>query len=61
MRRVVWHTQNDRIPTCCDLRNDQKKSDLKLSAPLVGFLVENLTSWKDFDLFLNSLHSFLQA
>jgi hypothetical protein len=34
MRRVVWHTQNDQIPKYCDLRNDQKKSGLKLATPL---------------------------
>ena len=37
MRRVVWHTQNDPIPKCLDLRNNgQKKSGLQMTAaPLV--------------------------
>jgi hypothetical protein len=35
MRRVVWHTQKDQIPKCLDLRNGQKKSGLKMTAPLL--------------------------
>jgi hypothetical protein len=35
MRQAVWHTQIDQIQKCLDLKAYQKKSSLKIAAPLV--------------------------
>ena len=63
MKRIVWHTQNDPIPKCLDLRNNgQKKTGLQMTAaPLVVltsffFGTRKYVSWDTFlDIYLTLL------